>query len=122
MINKMKTKEIYESDKLIVNFMGIEPKSVIPSIFFWNDAPYYYTSEDTYDKVMNNIIEYVKYSSSFDWLMPVLEKIITTGHKWEIGVIEKRYYCKINEFDISYGDTVIDAIYIAIVNFIKFHN
>lgn len=67
-----------KDNRLILDFMGIKPHSVIPDIYYWNDAPFFYISEDTPEKVMDGIVEYSKYHTSWDWLKPVIDKIITT--------------------------------------------
>lgn len=63
-----------ESNRLILDFMGVKPLST-GNVHSWSDSPYYYTTEDTFEKVMDNICNYAKYDTSWDWLMKVVEKI-----------------------------------------------
>ena len=69
----MNEKETLEK-RSIVEFMGIEPIK-LGEKFTWNDSPFFYSTESTYEEVMNNIVNYVKYDTSWDWLMPCYKKI-----------------------------------------------
>lgn len=65
-------------------------------------------------------MEKLKYHTSWDWLMPVVEKI-----EYEANVTICRQSCHIENDDIlieRYGDTKIESIYLAVVAFIKWHN
>ena len=69
-------KNIIENNKLIAEFMGVFDKILSTgNIHSWSDAPYYYTTEDTREKVIKNISKYSKYDSDWNWLKLVLEKI-----------------------------------------------
>ena len=46
-----------ESNKLIVDFMGIRPHMYSPDNYGWADQPYYSINEDTFEKVMKGIAE-----------------------------------------------------------------
>ena len=66
---------------------------------------------------------YTHYHESYDWLMPVVEKIEGLGIK--VTIINNS--CKINTFTSEYNstaisDTKINAIYTAIIEFIKWYN
>lgn len=66
-------------NKLIAEFMGVHDEisldSIAGNIHSWRDAPFFYITEDSKEKVMEGIAEYSKYHTSWDWLMPVLIKI-----------------------------------------------
>lgn len=66
----------------------------------------------------------LKYNSSYEWLMPVLEKIESLGYGWEIGTYETSpyHFCKIDGMDTIVGISLLDAIYGACVEFIKWYN
>ena len=68
-------------------------------------------------------VEDMQFYSSYDWIMPVLEKIEAMGYKWSIGTSDKHPYnfCKIGNKN-ALGLSSIDAIYWAVVGFIKFEN
>ena len=69
-------KNIVENNKLIAEFMGVFDKILSTgNIHSWSDAPFYYTTEDTKEKVIKNICKYSKYDSDWNWLMKVVEKI-----------------------------------------------
>ena len=72
-----------ESNRLILDFMGVKPL-ITGNIHSWSDAPHYYTTEDTFEKVMDNISNYAKYDTSWDWLMDVVEKIESLGYWTDI--------------------------------------
>ena len=64
-------------NKLIMKFMGVEPTR-FNDIWSWSDSPFFYCREEDYEKAINSIAEYVKYPTSWDWLKPVIDKIIKT--------------------------------------------
>jgi len=69
----MKTKEITENNKLIAEFMGMKPSKIFGKYSISKD--HCTCNEDTPDKAMNGFASIAKYNTSWDWLMPVVEKI-----------------------------------------------
>jgi len=66
-----------KSNKLIAEFMGIDSQILSTgNIHSWSDSPFYYITKDSKEKVMKGISEYSKYHTSWDWLMPVVGKVI----------------------------------------------
>jgi hypothetical protein len=120
---------ITENSKLIAEFMGIFNRIISTgNIHSWSDAPFYYTTENTTEKVIYNISNYCKYHTSWDWLMPVKEKIemLDSISDFSIG---SSYGCieATNGDDewnivIHKGDKTITRIYWLIVEFIKWYN
>jgi hypothetical protein len=94
------------NNKLIAEFMGVDTQiTSIGDIHSWSDSPFYYTTEDSKEKVMENIAEYSKYHTSWDWLMPVVHKIDEAcGQRNALGL---------------YIGEDIDVVYDAVVEFIK---
>jgi hypothetical protein len=68
----MNTQE--ENNRLIVDFMEIKPLESNGE-YTWSDSPYYFVRYKEKEKTMVAISEYAKYHTSWDWLMPVVEKI-----------------------------------------------
>lgn len=106
----MKTEE---NNKLIAEFMGY--KVMEEDKFLTEDYP----KGTDLNKVMVDVA--MKYHTSWDWLMPVVEKIWTiTGHR-------SLWYHEVNEETTIYGKTeagvsnIADA-YSAVVEFIKWYN
>jgi hypothetical protein len=65
-----------KDNKLIAEFMGVHDEiSSTGNVHSWSDSPFFYTTEDSKEKVIENIAWYSKYHTSWDWLMPVIEKI-----------------------------------------------
>ena len=115
-------------NKLIAEFMGVHDEisldSIAGNIHSWSDAPFFFITEDSKEKVMEGIAKYSKYDTSWDWLMPVVEKIESLGH--ELIIAESR--CKINHNTDHSIEEVInidiigskrEATYRAVVEFIK---
>ena len=107
-----------ESNKIIAEFMGVFDKILSTgNIHSWSDAPFYYTTEDSKEKVMDNISKYAKYQSDWNWLMEVVEKILKDFYKLNpcpIGLkmeIEKQLIAVDKE-----------KVYKACVEFIKWYN
>lgn len=80
-------------------------------------------------KIINHHMNLLKYDSSWDWLMPVVEKIEDLGFIVEI----ESKYCGIRQCDsFSGNETIIvkliegstkkKAIYKAVIEFIKWYN
>jgi len=114
--------DIIENNKLIANFRKSDYNSEIVSI-----------CQDLYDKGFRSIeiidnkeplFEYPHYHSDWNWLMPVVEKIESLGY----DVIINGEWCNINSVELE--DDICDisikgkinAVYLAIVEFIKWHN
>ena len=107
-------KNIVENNKLIAEFMGVFDKILSTgNIHSWSDAPFYYTTEDTKGKVIKNICKYSKYDSDWNWLMKVVEKILSLSI--ELDTMDKYY-------DIIDRIPNIEAVYKECINFIKEYN
>ena len=116
----MTTEEVLSGNRLICDFMGVKPKSYIPEVFYWQDAPFFYVSEHGMEKVMDAIVGYVKYHKSWDWLMPVVEKIKSAaGALSSQDSIEKQKAFLLFGLGIS---TPIETVYMYVINNIKYYN
>lgn len=103
------------------------PLKVIQSTpFSWNE-----TKENTLDNIYKNLVNpnygsWGKFHSSWDWLMPVVEKIEGIG--FTINITTCTVY--INNFEDSFKQIIgtsdsyskIEAVYNAVIEFIKFYN
>ena len=104
-----------EDNRLIAEFMGLDSQILSTNnIHSWNDAPFYYITEDSKEKVMEGISKYSKYHTSWDWLMPVVDKCYQNG-----------------ELHNSYREQVVASLsgvidiedtYNSVVDFIKHQN
>jgi hypothetical protein len=111
-----------KTNKLIAEFMGYT-KSEYDHLrngkreIWCNDSirkGHYYTPQE------------FKYHSSWDWLMPVVEKIWTiTGHRsvhWlDVGEIVGKFSTSITIWPDDH-EKFIDQVYSLVVNFIKWYN
>ncbi len=96
----MKEKEIINSNKLIAEFMGKNTNL--------------------------RFIDPYGYHCSWDWIMPVVEKIESIGYPVTINC-HKSCYINITSKDAShimvdFAETKIEAVYNAVVEFIKWFN
>ena len=98
-------------NKLIAEFMGLYDEisldSIAGNIHSWSDAPFFYITEDSKEKVMEGITEYSKYHTSWDWLMPVIE---------EIDHLQRE---RIQSIEDALSTRCIGDTYQAVVEFIK---
>ncbi len=100
-----------EKDRLILEFMGWKNHVDMGSIqLFYKD-----------DEVKH--ISGMNFNSSWDWLMPVVEKIESLGH----GVTIYRKGCHINDIGVSSingftHSNKLEQTYKAVVEFIKWYN
>jgi hypothetical protein len=129
----MTEQEILDSNVLIAEFVGGK---------FYQELSYLDRKEevwvphfgicriDTIDVGKGKILEYHK---SYDWLMPVVEKIESLNYKTSIISTlllsgEMLYIMAItdNDDDITYwnerGNTKIEAVYNCVIAFIKWYN
>ena len=101
-----------KNNKLIVEFMNIEDQIISTrNIYSWNDAPFFYTSGDSKDKVMDDIVKYSKYHESWDWLMPVANEIIKSRD-------EQNTDSDLTDLKYALSTTNIDLVYKEVVSFI----
>lgn len=109
----METTKITEGNKLIAEFMSIEFKDVgysnkMASI----NGGFYFANE-------------LKYHTSWDWLMPVVEKIenLHDGYML-VEISDEKCYIGYGSFyqNTATAETKIQAVYGAVVEFIKWYN
>lgn len=102
-------KTIEEGNKLIAEFMGITP-------IVENNGVVYKDPNTGH-------IMLIRYHTSWDWLMPVVEKIESLGY----GVTIYRKGCHINDIGL-FGvngfnhKSKIEQTWLAVVEFIKWYN
>lgn len=122
----MTNEEIIEGNKLIAEFMGgkfrkSKDKNTLNKYFDLKDKGYFYYENE------------IRYHTSWDWIMPVLEKIEQIGCIIEISyslvcmcricVIGKKHEKAFNIInDNNGGLEPIIAIYKSVVEFIKWYN
>ena len=112
-------KNIVENNKLIAEFMGVFDKILSTgNIHSWSDAPFYYTTEDTKEKVIKNICKYSKYDSDWNWLMEVVEKCLVGEAEYNEDEAKKAR----REIYESLCNINISSVYNACVKFIKWYN
>ena len=119
------TESVSANNKLIAEFMGIFAVDIDEQDGFWYSIDG--LMPHGYDKIM---LEAIKYNSSWDWLMPVVEKIGELYHQVKIEINEGFPYCEIicysegncvEEFR-NENETTIQAIYEVVLEFIKWYN
>lgn len=143
----MTYEEILENNKLIAKFIDLTPHNLFPDElqapdnFGWMAVNVNVNSD--YAKEDNEFIgfeEFFQFHKSWDWLMPVVDKIellnhnvliyngyvlINTYHDWfecNPEVIENRYTDK-NMFEINnYGENKLETTYLSVIEFIKWYN
>lgn len=117
--------ETTESNRLIAEFMGVK-------MHIDADNPNNY---ERYVQIPNTScpngyhVKEARYDSSWDWLMPVVDKIESLGFWSEIqgGVQAVTIFGKVNTgVDIisedDKGYTKIQSVYAAVIRFINWHN
>jgi hypothetical protein len=135
MTKNMTKIQIKEGNKLIANFMDLFP---IESI---RHKGVYMLSKhrgNIWYRYKDDVYEQCKYHKSWDWLMPVVEKIGSTDLSgvdihWGTGCTDSFAWCDINwdnnkkSFHTSDNlnsdeQSLITAVWFAVVEFIKWYN
>ena len=124
----MTSEEILDGNKLIAEFMGAVTHKTAPVIispYIKNDEVWYGDNTIPNEQRESSFrISELKYHSSWDWLMPVVEKIenVLDG---DVSISIKDDSCNINSnyYGISVeGYTKIESVWIACVKFITCYN
>ncbi len=121
-------KYIEDGNKTIAEFMDADILYLPPTGMYQNRS-----ISDKCSRYEELVIKYkykaiLKYHSSWDWLMPVVEKITKIDSNFilligNVGAAAK-FESQAPEKDVwpYHGDKAINATYKAVVNFIKWHN
>lgn len=114
----------HKKNGIIADYMGLFDKILSTgNIHSWSDSPFFYTTENTKEKVIEKISKYAKYHTDWNWLMPVVEKIENLG--FEFFIVESR--CRIAHntdksietiIDFEIVGTKIEAVYKAVLDYI----
>jgi len=111
----METNTIQESNRLIAEFMGWEKGEN-----YSEEYPFY----EAWDEIIDQYVPAdMKFNISWDWLMPVVEKI--EHLKGCHVIITTSLLCEIFHFgklvNNRSGDTKIESVYNAVVDFVKYY-
>lgn len=110
----MNTQEIIEGNKLIAEFMGLSYCTKHQYEGWYKNSEYNHRICDFYR---------LKYNSSWDWLMPVVEKI--EGTKQADIIIHTKNLVQISynkETKTYFSGSLLQNTWLACAEFIKWHN
>lgn len=120
--------EINSGNKLIAEFMGAEPDDKYPTLYFIEP---HLNHNETHDFYIGNM----RYHTSWDWLMPVVEKIcrvkigdgietILYAYPRTFGMLNEKgeIMVRFNGFFLHESNSLIDATWKGVVEFIKYIN
>ena len=99
-----------EDNKLIAEFMGLDTE------VFWSGKVNYYFSSSWYEE------HELSYNVSWDWLLPVVQKIESLGYVFTIQGGKAEYGEMISETRCFIAEDKISSTYQAVVEFIKTYN
>ena len=113
----MTVQQIKDGNKMIAEFMGLSYKAKTEHPLVFPDGLWM----DKKTKVGYNELFY---HSSWDWLMPLVEKIERMGGHITIGT--NKIECQFQDFrgssKVGFGYTKIQCVWEVIVEFIKWYN
>ncbi len=105
-------------NELIAEFMGF-----VDGGSYWattGESPYVVIDgTTTYHRLYPSQLQF---DTSWDWLMPVVEKIERFGNRCEIGITKCKIYSADYTREPFYAATKIQAVYDHVVDFIKWYN
>lgn len=120
----MNTQEIIENNKLIAEFMGLK---------FKEDEQYVKELKEMRSEGIffeqGHMLSELKYHTSWEWLMPVVERIEEMGFSTQVNTIGRQH--QITKFEIFSGGADVlnriskskkEATYKAVVGFIQWYN
>lgn len=114
-------REILEGNKLIVEFMELKP--VEWGGMYSISQDHCTCRESTPEKALNGFASIAKYHNSWDWLMPVVEKIHSIFESEEDDIPPYIYQCE--EFLLIRDELCTGRLpesWKAVVEFIKWYN
>jgi peptide subunit release factor 1 (eRF1) len=125
-----------KENKLIAEFMGIYNVHEDNGRYSCNNCGYEYSAmmgdneiPMIHSECKPDIVELAKYHTSWNWLMPVVEKIESLGYEVQIRNTDCIIFQLLDTLDykpvigsISSASGKMDSTYIAVVEFIKKHN
>jgi hypothetical protein len=135
----MTEQEILEGNKLIAKFMGaklnrhVNDRIYSENQFTWTKEAIGWIDDINMEGVTTNWINGLKYHESWDWIMPVVEKIeknldikiIIGGSDW-CTIIRITSMLPYTEYEIvdecSLTGKKIEAVWLAVIKYIKWHN
>lgn len=109
--DKMLRQALDINNKLIAEFMG----GYTPYERFGDSTEYYYRGDYV-------TLENMKFQTSWDWLMPVVEKIESLGYVFTIQGGKAEYGEMISEARCFIAKDKLSSTYQAVVEFIKLYN
>lgn len=113
-----------QDNKLIAEFMGLKPTEFWGRYSISND--HCHCNEITPEKAIEGFASISKYSTSWDWLMPVVEKIESLGYGVTIGMgtycIIQKDWGDLEEIHSMTDNNKLFCAYNAVVKFINWHN
>ena len=107
-----------QKNRLILEFMDIKPKfNTLTGSYQYSNQPYFSINSKTYEEAMQGTAEYVKYNTSWDWLIPVIECCCHTLVE-ETKKGEQLY----KNIDTCLLRLDLEATYNAVIEYIEFYN
>jgi hypothetical protein len=124
--------EIVEGNKLIAVFMGAKVQAD-NNDGWWDGTAWLPTNPNwkCYTKEINACWEHIysasnQFHSSWDWLMPVVEKIEALGFQFFIhndGCYMRKWFFRGNFPDFgNVAETKIKSVFLLVIEFINWHN
>lgn len=114
-----------EKNLILLDFMGVAPKwNTWSKKWVYTDGFFCHISNTDREKVLYSMAEYAKYSTSWDWLMPVVAKIEDLGYDVEIGSQYVRIDGGLDDgsgIDSWYSGSKIESVFTAFVEFAKWY-
>ena len=108
-----------------MDFMGEKPGyNPYTKKWTWSDSPWFSCEHDTSEEVVDSISKYAKYSTDWNWIFKIVEKI--EEHRFDVEMRQSvvTIFDKDNNEDILEVvlDSKLEAVFEACVEFIEWFN
>lgn len=110
-----------DKNRIIAQFMGLRPKLESPDLYSFSDSPWFVTRGNDPEKIMDDIANYAKYHSDWNWIMGAT---IMCFKRYDEVTDSSVFSADNQQFKLNDAllETNIKSLHEAVYQFIVWHN